>query len=301
LPKRIEMPGFIKPQLATLKARAPQGEQWIHEIKYDGYRVQVHLNSGRKKVFTRNGLDWTKRFTEIAGALAVPGQAIIDGEVVVVHEGRTNFSELQAELAAGRQGRLVYYAFDLLWRDGDLRKVPQVERKQRLLDLIGENGIELPVLYSEHLTGDGQEMFEHAAKLGWEGIVSKRAEAPYRSERTEAWQKIKTVTKGKFPVIGFIKDPTGVAALYLGKREGKELVYMGKVGTGWSRTVSSQIRKQLDTVVSPKSKLTKPVKKPKATWVEPTFTADIEYRDITSEGLLRASSFKGLSKGTGRT
>lgn len=139
-------------------------------------------------------------------------------------------------------------------------------------------------------------MFEHAAKLNWEGIISKRADAPYRSERTEAWQKIKTVQKGKFPVIGFMKDPTGVAALYLGKREGKDLVYMGKVGTGWSRTVSSQIRKQLDTVVSPKSKLTKPVKKLKATWVEPSFVADVEFRDITSEGLLRQSSFKGLSK-----
>ena len=290
------MPGFIEPQLATLKAKAPQGEQWIHEIKYDGYRVQVHLNSGRKKVFTRNGLDWTKRFTEIAGALAIPGQAIVDGEVVVVHEGRTNFSELQAELAAGRQGRLVYYAFDLLWRDGDLRKLPQIERKQMLVDLLEENEIELPVLYSEHLSGDGQQMFEHAAKLNWEGIVSKRTDAPYRSERTEAWQKIKVVQKGKFPVIGFIKDPTGVAALYLGKKEGTDLLYMGKVGTGWSRTVSSQIRKQLDTVVSPKAKLTKPVRKPKATWVEPKYFADVEYRDITSEGLLRQSSFKGLSR-----
>ena len=130
----FRMPGFIKPQLATLKSKAPKGDQWLHEIKYDGYRVQVHLNRGRKKVFTRNGLDWTKRFTEIAGALAIPGEAIIDGEVVVVHEGRTNFSELQAELAAGRQGRLVYYAFDLLWRNGDLRKLPQIERKQLLLD-----------------------------------------------------------------------------------------------------------------------------------------------------------------------
>jgi bifunctional non-homologous end joining protein LigD len=295
------MPGFIKPQLATLKSKAPKGDLWLHEIKFDGYRIQVHLNRGRKKVFTRNGLDWTKRFTETAGALAIPGEAIVDGEVVVVHEGRTNFSELQAELAAGRQGRLVYYAFDLLWRNGDLRKLPQIERKQRLLDLLGENDIEMPVLYSEHLTGDGQEMFEHAAKLGWEGIVSKRADAPYRSERTEAWLKVKTVQREKFPVVGFVKDPTGVAALYLGKRDGKDLVYMGKVGTGWSRTVSSQIRKQLNTAISPKSKLTKPIKKPKATWVEPTFYADVEYRDITSEGLLRASSFKGLSKGTGRT
>ncbi|MBR1255204.1 non-homologous end-joining DNA ligase [Bradyrhizobium sp. AUGA SZCCT0240] len=290
------MPGFIKPQLATLKAKAPSGDQWLHEIKYDGYRVQVHLNRGKKKVFTRNGLDWTKRFSGIAGALDIGGEAIIDGEVVVIHEGRTNFSELQAELAAGNQDRLVYYAFDLLWCDGDLRKLPQIERKQMLLDLLGENDIGVPVLCSEHLTGNGQEMFEHAAKLNWEGIISKRADAPYRSERTESWLKIKTVQKGKFPVIGFIKDPTGVAALYLGKREGKELVYMGKVGTGWSRTVSSQIRKQLDTVISPKSKLTKQVKKPKATWVEPKFFADVEFRDITSEGLLRQSSFKGLTR-----
>ena len=291
-----EMPGFIKPQLATLKAKAPSGDQWLHEIKFDGYRIQVHLNKGKKRVFTRNGLDWTKRFSVIAGALDIPGQAILDGEVVVIHEGRTNFSELQAELAAGKQDRLVYYVFDLLWRNGDLRKLPQVERKQMLSDLLGENDIGLPIIYSEHLTGDGQEMFEHAAKLNFEGIVSKNAQAPYRSDRNEGWLKIKTVQKGKFPVIGFVKDPTGVAALYLGKREGNDLVYMGKVGTGWSRTVSSQIRKQLDTVVSPKSKLTKPIKKPKATWVEPTFFADVEYRDITSEGLLRQSSFKGLKR-----
>ena len=216
--------------------------------------------------------------------------------MVVIHEGRTNFSELQAELAAGRQDRLVYYAFDLLWRDGDLRKLPQIERKQALLDLLGENGIEAPVVYGEHLVGDGQEMFRACRQLNWEGIISKRADAPYRSERTENWLKIKTTQREKFPVVGFVKDPTGVAALYLGKQEGKELVYMGKVGTGWSRTISSEIRKQLDAVVSPKSKLTKPIKKPKATWVEPKFFADVEYRDITSEGLLRASSFKGLSR-----
>lgn len=294
--RKPDMPGFIKPQLATLKSKAPSGPQWIHEIKYDGYRVQLNINCGKKRAFTRNGHDWVKRFSIIAGAFDISGQAIVDGEVVVIHEGRTNFSELQADLAAGRQDRLVFYAFDLLWRDGDLRKLPQIERKQALRDLIDENGIEAAVVYSEHLIGDGQEMFEHATKLNWEGIVSKRADAPYRSERTEAWQKIKTVQKGKFPVIGFVKDPTGIAALYLGKREGRELVYMGKVGTGWTRTVSSQIRKQLDTVVSPKSKLTKQVRKPKATWVDPVFMADVEYRDITSEGLLRQSSFKGLKR-----
>ena len=107
--KSPEMPGFIKPQFAILKANAPKGDQWLHEIKFDGYRVQVHLNKGKRKVYTRNGLDWTKRFPVIAGALDILGQAIIDGEVVVIHDGRTNFSELQADLAAGKQDRLVVY------------------------------------------------------------------------------------------------------------------------------------------------------------------------------------------------
>src|SRR3954469_9334908 len=154
-----EMPGFIKPQLATLKSKAPWGQQWIHEIKYDGYRIQLHLEKGKKRAFTRNGHDWIKRFSSIAGAFDIRGQAIVDGEVVVVHEGRTNFSELQAELAGGRQDRLVFYAFDLLWRDGDLRRLPQIERKQALLEMIGDNDVERPVVYSEHMIGDGQEIF----------------------------------------------------------------------------------------------------------------------------------------------
>lgn len=289
------MPGFIKPQLATLKNKAPSGAQWIHEIKYDGYRAQVHVSSGAGKIFTRNGHDWTKRFSRIAGAFKLKSQTIFDGEIVVVHEDRTNFSELQADLAKGRQDRMLFYAFDILFHNGeDLRSKPQLKRKELLKELI--DMLDPPILYSEHHEGDGQALFEAAARLNYEGIVSKLVDAPYRSDRVEAWQKIKTVQREKFPVVGFIKDPAGVAALYLGKKEGKELVYMGKVGTGWSRTVSSEIRKKLDTVVRPKAKLTKPIKKPKATWVEPKFYADVEYRDITSEGLLRASSFKGLSR-----
>jgi hypothetical protein len=164
--EKSEMPGFIKPQLAILKAKAPAGSQWLHEIKFDGYRVQIRLNKGKRKVYTRNGLDWTKRFSIIAGVLDIPGQAIIDGEVVVIHEGRTNFSELQAELAAGRQDRLVFYAFDLLWRDGDVRKLPQIERKQMLSDLLGENGIEHPIIYSEHLIGHLGKRACHHMKRG---------------------------------------------------------------------------------------------------------------------------------------
>ena len=296
------MPGFIGPQLATLKMKAPSGYQWIHEVKYDGYRIQLHIDGETRKAFTRNGHNWIDRFSVIAGAFDISGQAIVDGGVVVIHEERTNFSELQADLGRGDQDRLVFFAFDLLWLDGvDLRKHAQLARKELLKQLIDENGLEPPIFYSEHHEGDGQALFEAASKLNYEGIVSKRVDAPYRSDRVEAWQKIKTVQRERFPVVGFVKDPSGVAALYLGKQEGKELRYMGKVGTGWSRTKSAEIRKALDTVVSRKQKLTKPVKKPKATWVEPKFYADIEYRDITSEGLLRASSFKGLSKGTRRS
>ena len=134
----------------------------------------------------------------ITSAFDIPGKAIIDGEVVVVHEGRTNFSELQADLAKGRKDRLLYYAFDLLWLHGeDLRKSPQVARKALLKELL--QGHEPPILYSEHVEGDGHELFEAASKLNYEGIVSKKSDAPYRSDRNEGWLKIKTVQKGKFP------------------------------------------------------------------------------------------------------
>jgi bifunctional non-homologous end joining protein LigD len=297
-----EMPGFIAPQLATSRSNAPTGDQWLHEIKYDGYRAQLHVDKQQRKIFTRGGLDWTKRFSVIAGAFDIPVErAILDGEIVVVKDGRTSFSELQAEIAKGNQDGLLFYAFDILYLEGfDLRKAPLVERKRVLKMLFDETGLESPIIYSEHLQMDGNKMLAHACKLKFEGIISKNVEAPYRSERSDAWIKVKCLQRGKFPVVGFVKDPTGVAALHLGRQEGKDLVYSGKVGTGWSRTVSSQIRKQLDTVTTATSKLTKPIWDAKATWVEPKFLAEVEYRDITADGLLRAASFKGLTKGAGR-
>jgi bifunctional non-homologous end joining protein LigD len=293
-----EMPGFVPPQLATLRSKAPAGDGWLHEIKYDGYRLQIHLNKGTVTVYTRNGLDWTKRFSAIARSFDIlVERAIFDGEVVVVKDGRTNFSELQAALAAGRQEALTFLAFDLLFLEGfELRDAPLIERKRVLKELFEETGLSSPVLYADHLAADGPKLFEHAGKLGYEGIISKKAGAPYRSGRGDAWVKVKCVQRATFPVVGFVKDPTGVAALHLAKKVGRDLIYVGKVGTGWSRTVSSRIRKQLDTVVSPTSKLTKPIRAPKAIWVEPKFVAEVEYRDITADGLLRASSFKGLSK-----
>ena len=242
---------------------------------------------------TRNGLDWTKRF---AGSPkpSHSGRVIVDGEAVVIEDGRTNFSELQAALAGGKQGGSSTTPSTCSTSTATTCEPPhRLSASGFSRSCSSATDWPRPCVYSEHLTGNGDEMFAHAAKLNWEGIVSKNPDAPYRSDRNEGWLKIKTAKRGTFPVIGFVKDPTGVAALYLGKQEGGELVYMGKVGTGWSRTTSSKIRKQLDTVVSRESPLTKPVRKPKATWVEPTFVAEVEYRDITSEGLLRQSRSKG--------
>jgi bifunctional non-homologous end joining protein LigD len=293
-----EMPGFVAPQLAASRSRAPSGDQWLHEIKYDGYRVQLHVDKQRRIIFTRTGLDWTKRFSVIAGAFDIPVErAILDGEIVVIKDGRTSFAELQAELARGNQDSLLFYAFDLLYLEGfDLRQAPLIERKRILKMLFDETGLQSPIIYSEHLRTDGNEMLAHVRKLKFEGIISKNAEAPYRSERSDAWIKVKCLQRGKFSVVGFVKDAAGVAALHLGRQQGKDLVYAGKVGTGWSRTVSGQIRKKLDSVVTPTSKLTRPIRDAKATWVEPKFLADVEYRDITADGLLRAASFKGLTR-----
>ena len=295
-----EMPGFIPPQLATLKAKAPAGDRWIHEIKFDGYRAQVHVDRGRVRVFTRNGYDWTKKFTLIAEAFAkMPiGNAVFDGEICVIANGRTDFSALQAELGSGRQRSLVFHAFDLLHLDGyDLRRSPQIERKRVLEELFTQHRIQAPLLYSQHLTSDGNEMFEHTCRLGWEGIISKKVDAPYRSDRSEAWLKIKCVQRESFPIVGFIPNTGGIAALYLGKPSDDGLAYVGKVGTGFTRKTSIDLRKKLDALVTPKTKLSGKVSKPKAVWVNPSLQADVEFRDITSEGYLRHSSFKGLKGG----
>ncbi|UFW50573.1 MULTISPECIES: hypothetical protein [Bradyrhizobium] len=156
------------------------------------------------------------------GAFDIQGQAIVDGEVVVIHEGRPNFSELQADLARGDQDRLVYFAFDLLWLDGhDLRKLSQLARKELLKELIESNEIKDPILYSEHHEGDGQALFEAASRLKYEGIISKRVDALYRSERVETWQKIKAVQKGKFPVVGFTKIPPVLPLSISANRKGR--------------------------------------------------------------------------------
>jgi bifunctional non-homologous end joining protein LigD len=182
------MPGIIKPQLATLKAKAPAGDQWLHEIKFDGYRVQVHLRDAVVKVFTRRGNDWTNRFRKIAADAwhINAGSAIIDGEVVVpAEDGTTDFSVLQNELK-GRSKKIVMVAFDLLYLNGyDLRKVPLFERKALLNKIIAETDIQ----FSESFEVDGREMYKHACKTGLEGVVSKVRDSRYVSGRINDWVK----------------------------------------------------------------------------------------------------------------
>ncbi len=290
---KAPMPGFIEPQLATLKAKPPPKGDYLHEIKFDGYRAQVHVVRGSAKILTRSGLDWTRRFGPIVDALDYDVGAILDGEIVVVEDNRTNFSLLQQDLADGRRDRLSLYLFDILFLDGrDLTKQPLIERKTILENLCKK--FRPPVVYSQHFEVDADDLFESARRMNLEGIISKRKNGAYKSGRTDDWVKVKCVQKARFPVVGFIPDVGGVSALYLGKKEGKELVYAGKVGSGFSQKTSMSVRKNLEALVAPEQRLTRKVRKPKAKWVEPTLVAEVEYRDITADGLLRQSTFKGL-------
>jgi bifunctional non-homologous end joining protein LigD len=227
------MPAFIPPMLATLKPKPPTGSAWIHEIKFDGYRAQAHVGQAGTKIFTRSGLNWTKKFTSIAAALAElqADEAVIDGEIVVVVDQRTDFGALQADISVGRQDRMLFYAFDLLHLDGhDLRKVPQIERKRLLENLL--KGVKPPIVYSEHLH-DGVAMFAGAEKLNWEGIVSKKADGPYRSgDRSDSWQKIKISKREQLHIVGFVPAIGGIAALHVARKEGREMRYWEKSAPG---------------------------------------------------------------------
>ena len=289
---KAAMPGFIEPQLATLKSKPPHGD-YLHEIKFDGYRAQAHLLRSKARIFTRNGHDWSNRFAPIVQALDLDVSAVLDGEIVVVEDNRTNFSLLQADLANGRKDRMALYLFDILFLNGkDLRNEPLIERKAVLEGLCRK--LHSPIFYSQHFEVDGSELFESAKRMNLEGIVSKKRDAPYKSNRTENWIKVKTVQRARFPIVGFVPDIGGISALYLGKHEGKQLVYAGKVGSGFSHTTSMSVRKKLEGLVTSEQRLTRKVRKPKARWVEPRFFAEVEYRDITADGLLRQSAFKGL-------
>ena len=299
-----ELPSFVAPCLPSTADKAPSGADWLHEIKYDGYRVQLHIADGRVTVRTRQGLDWTERFETIANAAAVLPltSGLIDGEIVAQTEtGIASFRGLVEALRSGA-GNLAFYAFDLLFVDGfDLRDAPLAERKTALGKLVAANGDHSRIRFSEHLGGDGDAIFRHACRLGLEGIVSKRVAAPYRSGRVKTWLKVKCAAHGPFVVAGFIPSTVAknaIGALVLGEYAAGMLVPSGHVGTRFSADEARDLFQKLDprrtNVPAFKDEL---AAAKKVRWVEPVLVADIEHRGRTGSARIWHAVYKGLVEG----
>lgn len=295
---------FISPQLASLAKSPPAGNRWVHEIKLDGYRIQVRIDKKKHSVqlLTRNALDWTHRMKAVAeAALQLPVQsALIDGEVVVLTaNGTSSFAELQAAFQEGAKAKLIYFAFDLLHLDGrNLRELPLLERK-RILQRLLSDGDPAVIRFSEHIEGDAKQIFSKACDLGTEGIVSKRADDPYVSGRGGSWHKIKCYREQEL-VIGGFTLPTngsrGVGALLLGYYRDGELIYAGKTGTGFTHKTHRLMRDKLDKIRSTKTPFAKIPRDAirDAIWVKPELVAQISFATWTADHLVRQASFKGL-------
>jgi bifunctional non-homologous end joining protein LigD len=247
--------GFVDPCLAKLRPSPPAGGEWLHEIKYDGYRTQAHLRDGRCILYTRRGYNWTSRFATIAESLrAIKVDAILDGEVVVTGaSGVADFHALQGDLAEGRSDRLGYFAFDLLYLNGqDLRPL-SLERRKQLLERLLKDVPTQRIRLSSHLEADGPAVFKQACAMHLEGIISKRRDAPYRSGRQDTWVKTKCTQSETYPIIAFVEKlgakPRRIASLYVGRREGGRLLYAGKVGTGYTLAMQRDLRERLDPLI----------------------------------------------------
>lgn len=287
-------------QLATLSDEAPSGDTWLHEQKFDGYRILAVKDRSGVRLWSRRFKDWTENFRIVADAVAkLPGAELaIDGEVcVLAPDGRTSFQMLQN--AGPRDVSLVYYAFDLLRIDGeDLTALPLEQRKARLARLVKTKGI---VRYSDHVIGNGPAAFENACKLGLEGIVSKRRDQPYVPGRSKVWLKTKCTQRQEL-VIGGFTEPEGsrhgIGSLLVGYYDGKQLRYAGKVGTGFSMATLAELVKRLQ----PLERATSPFDPeparawtgPRRHWVEPKLVGEVAFAEWTADGRLRHPSFQGL-------
>ncbi|UXT53233.1 ATP-dependent DNA ligase (plasmid) [Agrobacterium tumefaciens] len=297
------MPRRIEPCLALLKARPPQGDRWSAEIKWDGYRLAVHIEPTGVRILTKGGHDWTKRFPAIEAAARQLGvtSAILDGEAVLYDDlGRSDFNLLQASLG-GRGGKAssdaVFMAFDLMYLDGhDLTRTELRVRRHLLDDLISDRSG--AIHFSEDIEGDPDAIFRAAEEHGLEGIIFKDRDSSYRSGRLGDWLKVKCIASDAFFIIGF--EPSigaygGFASLLLAARQGNDLRYVGSVGTGFKEREATQLRKVMDRLVWKRK--APPVSyggKRRVTWLQPTLIAEIAYRGWTSDQKLRHSSYKGL-------
>jgi len=298
---REALPDFIAPELALQAASPPKGAGWLHELKLDGYRIQARKEGSRVQLLTRKGLDWTHRMKAVAQAIEqlAAKQAVLDGELVVLAEnGTTSFADLQAAFQDGVKRPLTYFAFDLLHLDGhNLRGLPLVKRKEVLAALLERGGESLRV--SEHLETDGEEMFKRACELHAEGIVSKRGDSTYTSGRGGDWLKLKCVHEQEFVVGGFTLPSNGshgIGALLLGYYEGKQLIYAGRTGTGFTQKTHRSLRNDLDELRQTKSSFERLPAEAKrgAVWVKPKLVAQVSFATWTADNLLRQAAFKGL-------
>jgi len=292
------------PQLATLVADPPSGDEWLHEIKFDGYRIGARVRKGAVTLYTRNGNDWTTAFPEIVDAVRklCVEDALIDGEVaVVLPDGRTSFQALQnASFSPAKRGTLVYFVFDLVRLEGErLEALPLEERKARLRKLVGGRKTGR-IRFSEHISGHGDKFFDQACRLGLEGIVSKRRDLPYRPGRHGGWVKTKCVHRQEF-VIGGFTDPegtrAGLGALLIGYYEGARLVFCGKVGTGFTHKGALELRARLERLEQKMCPFTPPPAGAlgrNAHWVKPEQVCEVMFTEWTGDGKIRHPSFQGL-------
>jgi bifunctional non-homologous end joining protein LigD len=297
-------PAEYLPQLATLTSTPPSGDEWVHEIKLDGYRVGCFIEDGRIRLISRNGLDWTAKFPEMVEAIRALGlrNALIDGELVVMlPNGRSSFEAMQQAVArrSKRKG-LVYFAFDLIHLEGErIGRLPLDAPKARLLSLLGPSTTGR-IRYTEHVEGRGPDVFEQVCRMGLEGIISKRRDLPYLPGRRDGWRKIKCLRRGLFVIGGFTDQQGskgGLGALLVGRYDGRKLIYNGRVGTGFTQALALDLRKRLESAEQATCPFDPPPPGPlvrTAYWVKPALVCEAAFTEMTAAGMLRAPSFLGL-------